>query len=225
MNVSDSACTVLGWTLYSLSDRPELGTSCWFAGDVRCPCQRASAYWSGLDGDVREYFSQSWVWKDQSPRAEDEWPHFCSKPTNHPLLFLFFFFFSFTDYGTSRSNQYKSCSVSPFRLLFISPIPMSYLASSPPMRRCYNRIASTLITVFGAITNAAVTIQVLAAWRTFKWEPESEWESSGDKWQLNGVKFIWALLFLYFSSAASVCTIGLIGILKVRSQLFSPRFF
>jgi len=87
-------------------------------------------------------------------------------------------------------------------------------------RRCYNRTASTLITIFGAITNAAVAIQVLAAWRTFKWEPESEWESSGDKWQLHGLKVIWALLFVYFASAASVCTVGLVGILKVSSQPF-----
>jgi hypothetical protein len=82
----------------------------------------------------------------------------------------------------------------------------------------YNRTASTLITIFGAITNAAVTIQVLAAWHTFKWEPESEWESSGDKWQLNGLKLIWALLLVYFSSATVVCTVGLVGIVKVRSQ-------
>ncbi|KAF8806209.1 hypothetical protein BYT27DRAFT_6644015 [Phlegmacium glaucopus] len=85
-------------------------------------------------------------------------------------------------------------------------------------RRCYNRTASTLITIFGAITNAAVAIQVLAAWHTFKWEPESEWESSGDKWQLDGLKVIWALLFVYFSSAASVCTVGLVGILKNKSS-------
>ena len=88
-----------------------------------------------------------------------------------------------------------------------------------------NRTASTLITLFGAITNAAVTIQVIAAWRTFKWEPESEWESSGNKWQLDGLKVIWAFLFVYFSSATFVCTVGLIGILKVRSQLFSARFY
>ncbi|KAF8165727.1 hypothetical protein B0H34DRAFT_780500 [Crassisporium funariophilum] len=73
----------------------------------------------------------------------------------------------------------------------------------------YNRTASTLITLFGTITNAILTIQVLAAWRSLKWEPESEWESSG-----NGIKVIWALLFVYFSSAAAVCTVGLVGVIK-----------
>lgn len=92
--------------------------------------------------------------------------------------------------------------------------------------RPLNRTASALITVLGAITNAAVTIQVLAAWYAFKWEPESEWESSGDKWQLNGLKLVWALLLVYFSSAASICTIGFVGILKVRNQtVFSVSFF
>jgi hypothetical protein len=77
-----------------------------------------------------------------------------------------------------------------------------------------NRTASALITTLGAIINVAAAIQVLASWYTFKWESESEWESSGDKWQLNGLKVIWALLLVYFSSAASVCAIGLIGIFK-----------
>ncbi|KAF9476737.1 hypothetical protein BDN70DRAFT_882051 [Pholiota conissans] len=78
----------------------------------------------------------------------------------------------------------------------------------------YDRTASTIITLFGAITNSVLTIQVLAAWRSIKWEPESEWEMSGDKWQLTGVKVIWALLSVYFASAAAVCAIGLHGILK-----------
>ena len=82
----------------------------------------------------------------------------------------------------------------------------------------HSRTASTLIAIFGAITHTVVTIQVLATWRTFKWEPESEWESSGDKWQIDGLKLIWALLLVYFSSAASVCTVGLVGILKARTQ-------
>jgi len=100
----------------------------------------------------------------------------------------------------------------PATLVTVSPIYMSPA-----------RTASTLITIFGAITNAAIAIQVLAAWRTFKWEPESEWESSGDKWQLNGLKLIWALLLVYFSSATSVCTVGLIGVVKAKSSYL--RFY
>ncbi|KAH9482328.1 hypothetical protein JR316_0004426 [Psilocybe cubensis] len=78
----------------------------------------------------------------------------------------------------------------------------------------HNRTASALITLFGAVTNSALTIQVLAVWPSLKWEPESEWELSGDKWQLTGLKFIWALLCLYFASAAAVCSVGFHGVLK-----------
>ncbi|KAF9559661.1 hypothetical protein CPC08DRAFT_637541 [Agrocybe pediades] len=74
-----------------------------------------------------------------------------------------------------------------------------------------NRAASAIITFFGAIINSVLTIQVLATWRSIKWEPESEWELSGDKWQLTGVKIIWGLLSLYFASAASICALGFHG--------------
>jgi len=87
----------------------------------------------------------------------------------------------------------------------------------------YNRSASTLITLFGAITNSVLTIQVLAAWRSIKWEPESEWESSEQKWQLTGVKIIWGLLSIYFASAASVCAIGFHGVVKVRHYHSSSK--
>ncbi|KAJ3497623.1 hypothetical protein NLJ89_g10324 [Agrocybe chaxingu] len=84
------------------------------------------------------------------------------------------------------------------------------------MARHRKRTASTLITLFGAVSNAILTIQVLAAWRSIKWETESEWESRGDMWQLDGVKVIWGLLFIYFASAASVCAVGLHGVLKSK---------
>lgn len=76
------------------------------------------------------------------------------------------------------------------------------------------RSASLAITSFGAVTNLAITIHVLVAWRSLKWEPESEWESSGGNWRLDGVKILWALLFIYFTSAATVCIVGLLGIIK-----------
>lgn len=76
------------------------------------------------------------------------------------------------------------------------------------------RSASLAITSFGAVTNLAITIHVLIAWRSLKWEPESEWESSGGNWRLDGVKILWALLFIYFTSAATVCIVGLLGIVK-----------
>lgn len=83
----------------------------------------------------------------------------------------------------------------------------------------YNRTASALITLFGAITNSILTIQVLAAWRSIKWEPESEWESSEQKWQLTSIKIIWGLLSIYFASAASVCAVGFHGVVKVRHTI------
>ncbi|KJA29683.1 hypothetical protein HYPSUDRAFT_31651 [Hypholoma sublateritium FD-334 SS-4] len=82
------------------------------------------------------------------------------------------------------------------------------------MRQRYNRTASTIITFFGAVTNSLLALQVLAAWHAVKWEPESEWELSGDKWQLTGVKVLWGLLFLYFALNTLVCSVGLHGILK-----------
>jgi len=90
------------------------------------------------------------------------------------------------------------------------------------MRR-YNRSASTLITLFGAITNSVLTIQVLSAWRSIKWEPESEWELSEQKWQLTSVKIIWGLLSIYFASAASVCAVGFYGVVKVRHSVTLPK--
>lgn len=106
--------------------------------------------------------------------------------------------------------------VSPSSFFFL---PFSLPSSSPPMWRRYNRSASLAITSFGAVTNLAITIHVLVAWRSLKWEPESEWESSGGNWRLDGVKILWALLFIYFTSAATVCILGLLGILKVLPLL------
>jgi hypothetical protein len=80
----------------------------------------------------------------------------------------------------------------------------------------YDRSAALVITLFGAVINLALAIQVLAAWRSLRWEPESEWEASGDSWRVDGVKVIWGLLSAYFASAATVCTIGFMGIIKVR---------
>ncbi|KAG5648809.1 hypothetical protein DXG03_000158 [Asterophora parasitica] len=86
-----------------------------------------------------------------------------------------------------------------------------------------SRSASLAVTVFGAISNFAIAVQVIAAWRSLKWEPESEWEASGDSWQVDGVKVIWGLLSAYFASSAAVCVMGFMGIIKNKPALV--RFY
>ncbi|KAF9450174.1 hypothetical protein P691DRAFT_621844, partial [Macrolepiota fuliginosa MF-IS2] len=79
------------------------------------------------------------------------------------------------------------------------------------------RSASLCITLFGTLVNAAVAVQVLAAWHQLKWgDVESEW--AGDNWLqvVDGIRVMWALLSLYFVSAASVCAVGFVGIIAVR---------
>ena len=80
----------------------------------------------------------------------------------------------------------------------------------------WNRTASLVISVLGAIINFALAVQLLSAWRSLKWEPESEWEGSENSWRGAGVKLVWGLLSGYFAAAATVCFIGFIGIIKVR---------
>jgi len=86
-----------------------------------------------------------------------------------------------------------------------------------------SRSASLVITVFGAITNSILAFQVLTAWRSLRWEPESEWEASSDSWQVDGVKVIWGLLSAYFASSAAVCIVGLMGILRSKPSFI--RFY
>jgi hypothetical protein len=86
-----------------------------------------------------------------------------------------------------------------------------------PRRRSVCRSASLCITLLGTLTNTAVAVQLLSAWQQLKWgEVESEW--AGDSWlqAVDGIKVMWALLSLYFASAATVCAIGLVGIIRVR---------
>jgi hypothetical protein len=59
-------------------------------------------------------------------------------------------------------------------------------------------------------------VQSLSAWRTFKWDLESEWEGSEDPWNLTGLKLLSTLAIAYFAFAAVACVIGLWGIARVR---------
>jgi len=78
----------------------------------------------------------------------------------------------------------------------------------------FARTASLGISLLGAIVNFALAVQLLSAWRSLKWEPESEWEGSENSWRGAGVKLVWGLLSGYFVAAATVCLIGFIGIVK-----------
>jgi hypothetical protein len=87
-----------------------------------------------------------------------------------------------------------------------------FIFPSPHMRRT----ASLCVSILGALVNFALAVQLLSAWRSLKWEPESEWEGSENSWRGGGVKLVWGLLSGYFAANATVCLIGFIGIIKVR---------
>ncbi|TFK72041.1 hypothetical protein BDN72DRAFT_816650 [Pluteus cervinus] len=75
-----------------------------------------------------------------------------------------------------------------------------------------SRSASLAIALFGVATNVIFATQILAAWQSIKWEPETEWEASVGSWSISGIKLIWILIFSYFAFAASVCAVGFFGI-------------
>ena len=82
---------------------------------------------------------------------------------------------------------------------------------SPPMQR----ILSLFVSLIGVIINFAFAIQFLSAWRSLRWEPESEWEGSENGWHVDGVKLVWGLLSGYFVVTATICVVGVVGIVKV----------
>lgn len=84
------------------------------------------------------------------------------------------------------------------------------------MSKYPSRSASFIITFLAATSNLAVALQVLAAWRSLKWEQASEWETSEDKWKLDGLHVVWGLLLAYFSAASAVSAVGFAGVAKVR---------
>lgn len=83
------------------------------------------------------------------------------------------------------------------------------------------RSASFIITLVAILSNSALAIQVLAASRSIKWEPEFEFDSSNDTWRVDGIKVVWGLLLAYFMSAAAVGAVGFVGVVKVRLALAS----
>lgn len=96
----------------------------------------------------------------------------------------------------------------------------AFVARMTLMRPCWqwHRSAAFLITLFGIFINFAATAQVLAASRSLKWEQEFEWDTSN---AVDGVKVLWGVLFAYFSASAAICTIGFVGVVKVRRLMTS----
>jgi len=87
----------------------------------------------------------------------------------------------------------------------------------------FARTASLSVSLVGALVNFAFAVQLLSAWRSLRWEPESEWEGSENSWRGDGVKLVWGLLSAYFAVAATVCLIGFVGIVKSISSFV--RFY
>ncbi|KAF8638620.1 hypothetical protein AX17_002161 [Amanita inopinata Kibby_2008] len=86
-----------------------------------------------------------------------------------------------------------------------------------------HRAASLIVTFLGTSVNFIIAAQLLSSWRSFKWEPESEWEMLGDRWRVDGVKVGWVLLSTYFASAAAISAVGLAGVIKNKASLV--RFY
>ncbi|KAJ3538056.1 hypothetical protein NMY22_g5330 [Coprinellus aureogranulatus] len=110
------------------------------------------------------------------------------------------------------------------------------------MLRHPTRTPSLLITSLGLLTNTFLTFYLLSSALSsesaYKWEPESEWESTstsaswlfgavwggddgegglvGTGWgsKVDGVTLLWVLLIAYFGCAACVCGLGVYGVLK-----------
>lgn len=87
------------------------------------------------------------------------------------------------------------------------------------MSKYPSRTASFIITFLAATSNLAVALQVLAAWRSLKWEQASEWETSEDKWKLDGLHVVWGLLLAYFAAASAVSAVGFAGVVKSKPTL------
>ncbi|TFL05839.1 hypothetical protein BDV98DRAFT_560712 [Pterulicium gracile] len=83
-----------------------------------------------------------------------------------------------------------------------------------------SRYASALIAGSGLLFNFGLAVNLIAASRSLRWEPESEWDSEGGQtvWRFQGVNLAWGMLSLYFASSAAVCCIGLYGIIKNKAS-------
>jgi len=78
----------------------------------------------------------------------------------------------------------------------------------------WNRTVVLVASLIGALVNFILAIQVLALWRSLKWDSESEWEGSLDPWTVNSLSILGGISAAYFLTAAVASTIGFTGIVK-----------
>ncbi|KAK2465963.1 hypothetical protein APHAL10511_001604 [Amanita phalloides] len=87
----------------------------------------------------------------------------------------------------------------------------------------FHRILASIVAFSGLLFNSLAVAQLLRISLFFKSEPDTEWESLGDKWRIDGLKLVAGLLFAYFSSAAVISATGLLGVIKSKPSLV--RFY
>ncbi|KAN0132646.1 hypothetical protein V8E53_009662 [Lactarius tabidus] len=78
----------------------------------------------------------------------------------------------------------------------------------------WNRTVVLVASFIGALANFILAIQVLALWRSLKWDSESEWEGSLDPWTVNSLSLLGGISAAYFLTAAVASAIGFTGIVK-----------
>ena len=82
-----------------------------------------------------------------------------------------------------------------------------------------SRITVLTLAATSAVVHVAVAARLVSYWRVLKWEADTEWEIPVEGWRIDSVKLVWALLVVYFSAAAAASSIGVLGVVKVRSPL------
>lgn len=93
------------------------------------------------------------------------------------------------------------------------------------MRRAiFYRVAALVVAFAGIILNFLAAAQLLTLWLNFRWELDSEWEWLGDRWRIDGVKLIAAILCAYSAFAGAVSAVGLAGVIKVGPPLCTRDF-
>ncbi|KAG8218925.1 hypothetical protein J3R82DRAFT_4633 [Butyriboletus roseoflavus] len=78
----------------------------------------------------------------------------------------------------------------------------------------FDRSASVATAFIGAVSNVALAVYLIGAWRSLAWEPGSEWEGLRFSLSRDGASLICGLFSAYFAAASAICVFGLAGIIK-----------